>query len=138
MYGQHEYIGLDQDILKTSSEEVWLIRIYSSSLRLLEDVLKTSFEDEDERHLEDVFIKTNVCWDNISIWVLRLNEKKYYCFPEGFVISNVFLSKWLYDLFVVHSNFLQKFLWSLKFFWLVSILSFKNLSLNLDLFIVNL
>ena len=138
MYGQHEYIGLDQDILKTSSEEVWLIRIYSSSLRLLEDALKTSFEDEDERHLEDVFIKTNVCWDNISIWVLRLNEKKYYCFREGFVISNVFLSKWLYDLFVVHSNFLQKFLWSLKFFWLVSILSFKNLSLNLDLFIVTL
>ena len=138
MYGQHEYIGLDQDILKTSSEEVWLIRIYSSSLRLLEDVLKTSFEDEDERHLEDVFIKTNVCWDNISIWVLRLNEKKYYCFPEGFVIRNVFLSKWLYDLFVVHSNFLQKFLWSLKFFWLVSILSFKNLSFNLDLFIVTL
>ena len=25
--------------------------------------MKTSSEDEDERRLEDVFIKTNVCWD---------------------------------------------------------------------------
>ena len=50
-YGQDEYIGLDQDVLKTSSEDVWLIRIYSSSSRRLEDVLKTSFEDEDERRL---------------------------------------------------------------------------------------
>ena len=64
-YGQDDYIGLDQDVLKTSSENVWLIRIYSSSLRRLEDVLKTSFEDEDERRLQDVF-KTNVCWD--STW----------------------------------------------------------------------
>ena len=37
-YSQDEYIGLDQDVLKTSSE------------------------DEDERRLQDVFIKTNVCW----------------------------------------------------------------------------
>ena len=60
-YGQDEYIGLDQDVLKTSSEDVWLIRIYSSSSRRLEDLLKTSFEDEDKRRLQDV-IKTNVCW----------------------------------------------------------------------------
>ena len=37
-YSQDKYIGLDQDVLKTSSE------------------------DEDERRLQDVFIKTNVCW----------------------------------------------------------------------------
>ena len=30
-YGQDEYIGLYQDVLKTSSKDVWLIRIYSSS-----------------------------------------------------------------------------------------------------------
>ena len=47
MYGQNEYIGLNQDALKTSSEEVWLIRIYSSS----------------SGRLEDVFIKKNVCGD---------------------------------------------------------------------------
>ena len=44
-----------EDVLKTSSEAVWLIRIYSSSSRRLEDVLKTSFEDRDERRLQDVF-----------------------------------------------------------------------------------
>ena len=45
-YSQDEYIGLDQDVLKTSSEDVRLRRTYSSW----------------SRHLEDVFIKTNVCW----------------------------------------------------------------------------
>ena len=54
-YGQDEYIGLDQDVLKTSSEDVRLKRTYSSWSRRLEDVLKTSSEDEDERHLQDVF-----------------------------------------------------------------------------------
>ena len=28
--------------------------------------MKTSSEDEDERRLQDVFIKTNVCWDSIE------------------------------------------------------------------------
>ena len=41
----------------------WLRRIYLSSSRSLEEVLKTSSEDEDERHLQDVFIKINVYWD---------------------------------------------------------------------------
>ena len=48
-----------EDVLKTSSEDVWLIRIYSSSSRHLEDILKTSFEDEDERRLPDVFKKSS-------------------------------------------------------------------------------
>ena len=54
-YRQDEYIGLDQDVLKTSSEDVRLRRTYSSWSRRLEDVLKTSSEDEDERRLQDVF-----------------------------------------------------------------------------------
>ena len=46
-YGQDKYIGLDQDVLKTSSEDVRLGRTYSSwSRRLLKmktkDVFKTS------------------------------------------------------------------------------------------------
>ena len=45
-YSQDEYIGLDQDVLKTSSEDVRLRRTYSSW----------------SRRLQDVFIKTNVCW----------------------------------------------------------------------------
>ena len=46
-YSQDEYIGLDQDVLKTSSEDVRLRRTYSSWSRRL--------EDEDERRLQDVF-----------------------------------------------------------------------------------
>ena len=56
-------------------EDVLPRRIYWSWSRRLEDVfwkpmtkvnifvfIKTSSEDEDERRLQDVFIKTNVCW----------------------------------------------------------------------------
>ena len=49
-----------EDVLKMSSEDVWLWRIYSSWSRRLEDVLKKFSEDEDERRLQDIFIKTNV------------------------------------------------------------------------------
>ena len=38
IYGQDEYIGLDQNVLKTSSKDVWLRQIYSSWSRRLEDV----------------------------------------------------------------------------------------------------
>ena len=45
-YGQNGYIALDQDVLKTSSEDVKLRRTYSSWRRLLKtktkDVFKTS------------------------------------------------------------------------------------------------
>ena len=35
-------------------------------IRLDEDVFKTSSEDEDERRLQDVSIETNVCWVRIT------------------------------------------------------------------------
>ena len=54
MYDQDEYIGLDQDVLKTSSEDLWVRPICSSWSRRLQDVLKTSSEDGDERRLQDV------------------------------------------------------------------------------------
>ena len=66
MDNQEEYIDLDQDVLKTSYKDVWVRQIYSSWSRRLEGVLKTSSEDENKRSLEDVFIKTNVCWDIIT------------------------------------------------------------------------
>ena len=56
---QDEYIVLDQDVLKTPSEDVWLGRVYSFWSRRLEDVLKTSSEDEDERYLQDVFKRSS-------------------------------------------------------------------------------
>ena len=52
-----------EDVFTTYSEDVWLRQTYSSQSRRIENVLKTSSEDEDKRRLEDVFIKTNVCWE---------------------------------------------------------------------------
>ena len=59
-YGHDEYIGVDEDVLKTSSEDARLRRTYSSWSRRLEDDFKTSSEDGDERRLlktetKDVF-----------------------------------------------------------------------------------
>ena len=48
-YDQDEYIGLEQDVLKMSFEDVWLRWIYSSW----------------SRGFKDIFIKTNVCRKNI-------------------------------------------------------------------------
>ena len=42
-------------LIKTSSEDVWVKQIYSSWSRRLEDILKLSSEDEDERRLQEVF-----------------------------------------------------------------------------------
>ena len=50
-YSQDEYIGLNQDVF-------WS-RMTKANIFVL---IKTSSEDEDERRLQDVFIKTNVCW----------------------------------------------------------------------------
>ena len=62
-YGQDQYIGLNQDVLKTSSEDVTLRWAYSCWSRRFQDAFKTSSKDKDERRLQDVFIKTNVCWE---------------------------------------------------------------------------
>ena len=48
-----------EDVLKTS----WR-RMAKMNIMVL---IKTSSEDEDERHLQDVFIKTNFCWEE-SFW----------------------------------------------------------------------
>ena len=56
-YGQDEYIGLDQDVVKTSSENVRLRRPYSSWSRRLKDVMKTFSKDENIRCLQDIVIK---------------------------------------------------------------------------------
>ena len=50
-YGQDEHIGLDQDVLKTSSEDVRLRRTYSSWSRRLEDVFRRQRRKTPSRHL---------------------------------------------------------------------------------------
>ena len=70
-YGQGEYIGLEQDVLKTSWRRLLKTYGQGEDVRLAKDVLKTSWrcllktktkdvlkmssEDEDERRLEDAF-----------------------------------------------------------------------------------
>ena len=50
IYGQHKYLGLDQDVVKASSR------------RLDQDVFWRRRRKTSSRRLQDVFIKTNVCW----------------------------------------------------------------------------
>ena len=73
-YEQDVYIGLDedQDVLKTS-EDVWLIRIYLSSSRRLENVFWRQRRKTSSRCLQDVFIKTNVCWVVTIIFMNSFN-----------------------------------------------------------------
>ena len=60
-YSQDEYIGLHQDVLKTSSEDIRLRWTYSS----WSDVFKTSSEEEYERHLhQDECLLGQAWWDN--------------------------------------------------------------------------
>ena len=74
-YGQDEYIGLDQDVLKTSSEDVWVRRIYFFWWRRLQDVFwggrrRTSSKllDQDECLL-DYVVKQKIV---ISKTVLKM------------------------------------------------------------------
>ena len=52
-YDQDKYIRLDQDVLTYE---------WGECICLDQDVLKTSSEDWEERHLQGVFIKTDLCW----------------------------------------------------------------------------
>ena len=73
-YGKDKYIDLDQ-----TSKDVWLWRIYLSWSRRLEDVLKASSEDEDERRLQYVF-KTSSSrrmFSGILLW-RRLNFGSFF------------------------------------------------------------
>ena len=49
-------------LIKTSWIRLLKTYDYGEYIHLDQDVLKTSSEDEEKRRLQDVFIKTNVCW----------------------------------------------------------------------------
>ena len=66
-------------LMKTSSEDVWVRRIYLSWLRRLVDVLNTSSEDKDERRLQDVFIKMNICCLTSFLVALIVNNYLLLC-----------------------------------------------------------
>ena len=74
-------IGKSEDIVRLifliedkEHSDDFVSSVWSESRRL-EDVFKTSSEDEYERRLQDVFIKTNVCWGVIiQTWRSTLNQ----------------------------------------------------------------
>ena len=65
-------------LTKTSSEDVSLRRTYSSWSRRLEERRKTSWG-----RLQDVFIKTNVCWVNVF--------RSHYNVTEIFIFTYSFM-----------------------------------------------
>ena len=61
-------------LIKTSWRRKSYVNIFLL-IKTLQDVLKKSSEDKDERHLQDVFIKTNVYW--LGYWKLLCCKSKY-------------------------------------------------------------
>ena len=51
-----------EDVLKTFLQDVLKTYRQDEYIGLEQDIFNTSSEDEDENRLEDVFIKTNVSW----------------------------------------------------------------------------
>ena len=51
---------------------------YGKYIRYDQDVLKTSSEDEDERRLLDIFIKTNVSWEQTPNEYVSLKSFAFY------------------------------------------------------------
>ena len=76
-YEQDDYVGLDQDVFKTSSEDVWVRRIHSLWSRRLEVVFRRRRQKTSSGHLQDVFIKTNVCWLKILFAKLTWDKKLF-------------------------------------------------------------
>ena len=74
-YGQDEYIGLDQDVLKTSSEDVRLRRTYSSWSRRLED------EDERRLHQDECLLGYGMKFTNKELSFLL--QKCFKCFLKN-------------------------------------------------------
>ena len=61
-------------LTKTSWTRLLKTYDWGDYIRLDQDVLKMSSEDEGERRFQDVFIETNVCWD-ISLAIMRRVEE---------------------------------------------------------------
>ena len=69
-YGQDQYIGFDQDVLKKSSEDdFWRCKtkanifvLIKMSWRRLKEVFWRRIRKISSRCFQDVFFKTNVCW----------------------------------------------------------------------------
>ena len=83
-----------EDVLKTTSEDVWVRRIYSYWSRHLEDVFKTSSEDEDQRRLQDVF-KTSSSRRMFAGWELLQHS------PTIWITYIPILKIWRFFIFII-------------------------------------
>ena len=115
-YGQDKYIGLDQVVLKTSSEDVRLRRTYLSWSRRLQDILKMSSKGEDERRLHEDECLLGIgttCFDKCFLFYL-ISERDY-CYPGIFFQSPC-----------------SCFLWNKRFerllFWNISVTAIGNIN----------
>ena len=65
-----------EDVLKTSPEDVWVRRIYSFWSIRLEDAFWRRRQKTSSGHLQDVFIKTYISWENkLLSYMIRLKFK---------------------------------------------------------------
>ena len=80
-YGQNGYIGLDQDVLKTSSEDVKLRRTYSSWRRLLKTKTKDVFKTSSSRRM---FAGTSL---DSTFWVTWRKGMKTREAPDFFLLG---------------------------------------------------
>ena len=80
-YGQDEYIGLDQEVLKTSWRVFWRRKAKANIFVLI----KTSWSRLLKTKTKDVFIKTNVCWE-ISLIIQFPSYYWYYKFIFKFFL----------------------------------------------------
>ena len=85
-------------LIKTSSEDVWVRRIYSSWSRRLQDVLKTSSEEEDERRLQE-FFKTSSSRRMFAGLFLAEN-KTIYKLHNSYFINESFHKTWWHRQFL--------------------------------------
>ena len=108
-----------EDVLKTS----WRRMIKTNIIVLIKTtwrLLKTSSEHKDERRLQDVFIKTNVCWVPLKsvTWDFRysspLKDRHIFIWQPPKIL-NVFFTSTLKQVFWKTKPFLKN--WSTFFSW---------------------
>ena len=102
MYNQDKYIGLDQDVLKTSSEDAWLRQICSSWSRRLEYVFwrrKTSSRFHQDECLLGSLFRNFTCLSLLNSFLLL---SRFSVFLKS--LSNYFC-RWL-----ACKSFLSRFL----------------------------
>ena len=79
-----------KNVLKMSSENVWIRRIYSTWSKSFEDVFwRRRRKTKDERQKSFVFIKTNFCYDVATLHTRGLQFNHLCCYWNLWSIANL-------------------------------------------------